>query len=144
MPADVLELDLSPEPDSVMRARLAVESFAAEHGICAGSLQGLKLAVSEACTNVVLHAFRGREPGRLVVRATIEDGRRLRVTVSDDGLGMTPRVDSPGLGLGLSLIASAADDFSVDRDGGGLGTRLCMLFRLDQPAKAFASLPATT
>jgi serine/threonine-protein kinase RsbW len=137
MPSDVLELALEIEPSSVVRARHAVEAFAAGHGICDGSLQALKLAVSEACTNVVQHAYRDREPGPLRLRAEIE-GRELRVTVCDEGCGMRPRVNSPGLGLGLPLIASVTEDLQVD--SGDSKTRVRMSLGLDRAPKPFAGL----
>jgi len=69
----------------------------------------LALAVTEACANVVLHAYLDAEaPGVLEVRAWTADAV-LFVEVADDGRGMVPRIDSPGLGLGLPLIAQVAD-----------------------------------
>jgi serine/threonine-protein kinase RsbW len=137
MPSDVLELALETEPSSVVRARRAVETFAGRHGICDGSLQALKLAVSEACTNVVLHAYRDREPGPLRLRVEIE-GRQLRVTVCDEGVGILPRVDSPGLGLGLPLIASVTEDLQVDSQDSR--TRVRMSLGLDRAPKPFTGL----
>jgi anti-sigma regulatory factor (Ser/Thr protein kinase) len=51
----------------------------------------------------------------------------LLVAVSDDGVGLTPRADSPGLGLGLPIIAALADRFEVQERAGG--TRVLMGFR---------------
>ena len=78
-------------------------------------------------TNVVLHAYPG-EPGEVHVRVE-RSGRTLRVVVSDDGSGMLPRPDSPGLGLGLPLIAQLVDGLDVHRRERG-GTELCMRFEL--------------
>ena len=50
--------------------------------------------------------------------------------VEDDGRGMVPRPDSPGLGLGLPLIATVSDRFETHTTPSG-GTKLCMWFRLD-------------
>ena len=57
------------------------------------------------------------------------DGGELKVIVRDEGCGMTPRTDSPGAGLGLPLIATLADSFSVTAPPGG-GTEVCMTFPL--------------
>jgi anti-sigma regulatory factor (Ser/Thr protein kinase) len=84
------------------------------------------LVISEAVTNVVLHAYRHREPGSVRMKATVADGL-LTVVVADDGIGMSPRSDSPGLGVGLALIRRLAQDVDVEIDG---GTRLLVRLRL--------------
>ena len=53
----------------------------------------------------------------------------LRVTVCDEGIGMRPRLDSPGLGLGLSLIARVSDRFELTEMRPGV--RVCMAFAID-------------
>jgi serine/threonine-protein kinase RsbW len=51
----------------------------------------------------------------------------LVVTVTDTGSGLTPRTDSPGLGLGLAVIAQITSDLRVEEPRGG-GTRMRMVF----------------
>ena len=83
----------------------------------------MRLAVSEAMTNSVLHAYRG-EPGQIHVNAAIVSGE-LWILVSDDGCGLEPRADRPGLGLGLGLISQVSDDFAiVSRASGGTEVRI--------------------
>jgi serine/threonine-protein kinase RsbW/stage II sporulation protein AB (anti-sigma F factor) len=91
--------------------------------------------VSEACTNVVLHAYADREPGPFNVRAQVR-GRRLEIAVCDEGHGMRPRPDSPGLGLGLPLMASATEELCIEQQGGA--TRVAMAFDMDEPPAIFA------
>lgn len=86
---------------------------------------GVALAISEAVTNVVMHAYRDREPGAVCIFASVVEGA-LVVVISDDGLGMTPRTDSPGIGLGLSLISQLAT--TVEIDGDEDGTRMVLSF----------------
>jgi serine/threonine-protein kinase RsbW/stage II sporulation protein AB (anti-sigma F factor) len=78
------------------------------------------VVVSEAVTNAVLHAYRdGERPGQVHVCADLhEEG--VEVTVADDGLGMRPRRDSPGIGLGMPLIADLADNVIVSSPGEGV------------------------
>ena len=57
VPAE-LDLVLPVEPPSVPAARRAVEGVAHAMGACPGTVEALRLAVSEACTNVILHAYR--------------------------------------------------------------------------------------
>jgi serine/threonine-protein kinase RsbW/stage II sporulation protein AB (anti-sigma F factor) len=116
-------LTLAAESDSVGEARRAVSDFAAEHGADADDVA---LAVSEGVSNAVIHAFRDRPPGEIAVSAVV-DGDRVVVSISDDGVGVTPNPDSPGLGLGLALIGSLADGVEL-RKQPGHGTTLIMRF----------------
>jgi len=120
-------------PSTVTALRTAVATFVTEAGLGEPLLTGVKLAVSEAVTNAVMHAYADAEqPGevRLVARL---DGDRVHVTVSDDGCGMIPRLDSPGLGVGLPFIAYAADTLDIEQGDAG-GTELRMSFRITAPA----------
>src|SRR4051812_37894487 len=116
-------------PEAVPARRRAGVQFAAGAGAGAAALDGLRLAVSEAVTNVILHAYPDREePGPVELTAALE-GAELFVTVRDEGTGMTPRIDSPGLGLGLPLIAQTAHSLEVRPAPSG-GTEMRMSFRL--------------
>ena len=125
-PGTSLQLSLRAESESVAEARHAVAEFAREHGADADDVA---LAVSEGVSNCIIHAFRGREPGRIDVRA-IADDDVVVVSISDDGVGVMPNPDSPGLGLGLALIGSLADGVELSRDGHG--TTLVMRFPCDR------------
>ena len=88
------------------------------------------LAVSEALSNVVMHAYVDRrEPGSMRLTAQLAD-RRLLVEVEDDGVGMRPRVDSPGAGMGLALMALLSADMQLAVGSGGRGARVKMSFDL--------------
>jgi Anti-sigma regulatory factor (Ser/Thr protein kinase) len=108
-----LELTLPSRAESVTVVRQALSAFADIDGWDPTFLTDLKIAVSEACANVVMHAYPNTDGP---MRITIErDADRLVVLVADHGVGMTPRVDSPGagLGLGLPLIAAISDEVQV-------------------------------
>jgi serine/threonine-protein kinase RsbW/stage II sporulation protein AB (anti-sigma F factor) len=92
-------------------------------------LNDIGVAVSEAVTNVVHHAYRHRSPGAVRVRVEFQ-GPQIEVMVEDDGSGMRPRPDTPGLGLGLPLIATMAQRFDIQASRSG-GTRVCMWFDRD-------------
>jgi anti-sigma regulatory factor (Ser/Thr protein kinase) len=86
-----------------------------------------QLAVTEACANVVVHAYRSRtEPGELDVDVLLQDSS-VCVRVRDHGEGVRPRIDSPGLGLGLPLISALATSVDI-RACGRDGTEVAMLF----------------
>jgi serine/threonine-protein kinase RsbW len=114
---------------AVADARRAAVAFAREHAVPADRLDAVALAVSEATTNVVVHAYRDRDDPGTFTLALDHDGASLLIDVRDDGLGMRPRLDSPGLGLGLPIIANVSDGFAVAPGERG-GTWLSMRFDL--------------
>src|SRR6478736_9735885 len=75
------------------------------------TLSDIKLAVTEACTNVVVHAYPDGE-GPMGLRASVLDDH-VAIVIHDRGRGIVPRADSPGLGLGLPLIATLADSLEL-------------------------------
>lgn len=126
--ARYLRRALPAVPATVTAMRGEVAAFASAAGIGEPLLSGVKLAVSEAVTNVVIHAYvDAAQPGEVRLLASVE-GNRVHVTVSDDGCGMIPRLDSPGLGVGLPFIAHHADTLDIGHNHGG-GTTLQMSFR---------------
>jgi anti-sigma regulatory factor (Ser/Thr protein kinase) len=126
-------------PESVAVARTAVANFAADAGASKRQIDDMRLATSEAVTNSVLHAYHG-EPGS--IQLTIASvGDELWVLIADDGCGLQPRTDRPGLGLGLGLIAQVSDDLSIVPRAGG-GTELRMRFMVAR-SEAPRGRPAT-
>ncbi|WP_407652985.1 ATP-binding protein [Baekduia soli] len=116
----------SAEACELRGARTAVGQFAASHGV--QDVDAVRLAVSEAVTNVILHAYRDDDrPGECLVSAWRDPEDGLVVWVCDDGQGMRPRPDSPGVGAGLPLIASVVQSLQVERRPTG-GTRIMMSF----------------
>jgi serine/threonine-protein kinase RsbW len=107
--------------------RNAVLALAEERGMTKAARADVALAVSEACTNVVMHAYiDARAPGSLTVEASHHDGE-LVVAVRDEGRGMLSRPDSPGLGLGLSLIGRLSHRVEIGRNG-ACGTEVRLTF----------------
>jgi anti-sigma regulatory factor (Ser/Thr protein kinase) len=112
-----------PVTISVIRAEMV--AIAREHGLCDERVADVKLAVSEVATNVIQHAYRDTDPGEITATAH-QDHDRLSIVISDEGTGPAPRVDSPGLGLGLPIIAQVAD--SVEVIARDVGTEIRMTF----------------
>jgi anti-sigma regulatory factor (Ser/Thr protein kinase) len=112
--------------------RKGVVAFAAEAGF--EDTAQIALAVSEAITNAVVHAYRDADVGDVRVVACNEPDR-LVVVVRDYGMGMLPRADSPGLGLGLPLISQMTDDLQIEA-ADGAGTLLRMHFSKRAAAEA--------
>ena len=119
-------------PRSVGRVRRAVSEFAGGVGGDSATLSAIELAVSEACANVTVHAYRDSpSPGDMVVLASESDGS-LEVQVIDHGVGLTPRFDSPGIGMGLPLMSRLADSFEA-QSSANAGTEIRMQFTLAKP-----------
>jgi serine/threonine-protein kinase RsbW len=116
---------LPAKSENVAVIRHALAGLAEEIGMDEPGLADLKTIVTEACMNVVVHAYQGR-PGPLMVEAK-PDSEGLTVVVRDEGGGIRPQADSErdSLRLGLSLIAALSGSFSIS---GGLdqGTEIIM------------------
>jgi serine/threonine-protein kinase RsbW len=108
-----MEREYPARADSVPVARSDAAGWVRELGGEESVAQAVALAVTEACSNVVVHAYREQdEPGKMTVLVEEPDGV-LCVTVLDDGVGIVARLDSPGLGMGLSLISHITDGLEV-------------------------------
>jgi anti-sigma regulatory factor (Ser/Thr protein kinase) len=116
-------------PEHVSAARRDVLELARGTGLPAATLDAVRLAVSEAVSNAVVHGYRGDDEGDVTVIAETRDSQ-LKVLVCDEGCGMSPHFGAAGAGLGLPLIAGLTDTMSIGPAGGGRGTVLCMTFRL--------------
>lgn len=116
--------------ESVTRARRDVTGFVARHRVSAEQLDAVRSAVSEAVSNAVLHAYRGRK-GSVHVTVNLT-GVELWVLVADDGCGFQSESETPGLGWGLALIAQATDEFVLAERAQG-GTEARMRFSMTEP-----------
>jgi anti-sigma regulatory factor (Ser/Thr protein kinase) len=113
-------------PEQIAGIRHEVRDYATEHG--AADPNAVALAVTEAITNAVVHAYVDEaEPGEIEVVVQRLPGEGIEILVCDEGHGMMPRTDSPGLGLGLPLVATLAERFEVQARAGG-GTKVLMAF----------------
>lgn len=122
---------------SVIRARDAVARLAASAGLRHERLESIRLAVSEAVTNAIEHAYRGGD-GVIEFAATIASGE-LQVVVADRGCGFQTPAKKPGLRWGLPLMTYCSDDFLIaERRGGGTDVRM----RFKMNASSDRGLPA--
>ena len=134
MVANRFETEAVALPPAIPLLRHEIVRYAESLGAPPPVLEGLQLAVSEALTNVVEHAYLGRRPGRMIVEASCGEDNELIVRVCDEGHGLVPRADSPGLGLGIGLMASMADEFAIANRGAVPGTIVTLRFSLAQAA----------
>jgi serine/threonine-protein kinase RsbW len=127
-----MELALPARAENIAIVRHAFGALGEALAIDEEVVSDIRLAVTEACTNVVVHAYPDDSEGPLEVSATLTDDE-LTVLVRDEGPGIVPRPDSPGLGLGLPLIASLAEGMQLGHAEDGR-TEVCMVFSLVGPS----------
>ena len=126
-----LRLDVPATSAQVADIRRSVRAAARTHGISEPQLSDIGLAITEACANVVTHAYRtAHDPGLLTVEA-YRERRNFVVTVTDAGAGIAPRADSPGLGLGLALIARMTRRMEI-KNNDPIGSTVLMAFAIGQ------------
>lgn len=116
-------------PANVALVRQALAGLTDELGVEPARAADMKIALTEACTNVVVHAY-GDAPGPLEVAMGVEHGR-LVLSVRDRGSGLHPlpgRDEGSPLGFGLALIASLSDELGLV--GGRHGTEVRIAFAL--------------
>ena len=107
-------LALPAHPDSITCVRHVLEGLEGHWPVSRALLDDVQIATVEACSNVILHAYRDREAGLLEVRGELRDGQAV-VSVRDNGPGMMPRTDSPGMGVGLPLIGALTEALHFGR-----------------------------
>src|SRR3954465_9491697 len=109
---EAAEWTTSPHPANVAPLRRAVRDYAREAGLADNRVHDLTLAVSEIVANAVMHAYRDGGDGEITLTAeTCLGGMRVRIV--DDGMGLSPRADSPGAGLGLVIAGNVADRLEI-------------------------------
>ncbi|MFD2369620.1 anti-sigma B factor RsbW [Brevibacillus sp. GCM10020057] len=130
---DIISLRLPSLPDYLGVARLTVSAVAHRLGFSFDEIEDIKLAVGEACSNAVIHAYRPDEqdgvialdchvyPDRLVIAVT-DEGRGLESEIAPDQLG--PIYAGRGVeeldegGLGLYLIHALMDEVEIRSENG--------------------------
>jgi anti-sigma regulatory factor (Ser/Thr protein kinase) len=121
-----VKLTLPARPEHVSVIRHVLGAFAEALRLPDPLIEDLRLAVTEACTNVVRHAYPGGQTGPVEISIhPLEEA--VSVVVSDQGRGIGASSDTNGPGLGLPLIAAIADEVDLQPVPGG-GSRVSMTF----------------
>ena len=126
-----LVLRLPAEAPQIPVARRAVADYCSAGGMPAQLVDDVKLVVTEAVTNIVMHAYDDRSTAEreFDLRARVEPDALL-VSVSDRGRGIGAQSANPGLGLGLRLALQLAGGIETRDAGADGGTRLKLRFAL--------------
>src|SRR4051812_22251435 len=104
-----VKLTLPARPENVSVIRHVLGAFAEALRLPDELVEDLRLAVTEACTNVVRHAYPPDVSGPVEITIVPSDDH-VSVVVADHGRGIGSSADSHGPGLGLPLIAAIADE----------------------------------
>lgn len=142
-PPPEVVLNMAARADGVGVVRQALAGMADALAFDAAVLSDMKMAVTEACTNVVVHAYE-EEAGQLEVQMLAGE-EELTIVVRDHGSGIQPRPSRdgpPALGLGLPLIAALSDAFEL-RGTAGEGTEVRMTFAYDREGDPAEAHPVT-
>jgi serine/threonine-protein kinase RsbW len=139
--ANELRLTLPATAENVMVVRQAVAGLGEALGLGSARIADLKTVVTEACNNVVLHAY-DDEPGPLIVTAEPTEDE-LEIQIADEGHGFQPRANEgeSSLGLGLPLIAALSDSFEIS-GGAQQGSRTTIRFSYSSPDLSSNGTPA--
>jgi serine/threonine-protein kinase RsbW len=125
-----VRLTIPAKPEYITLSRLALSGLSRVRRFGDDTLADLKLALTEACSNSVRHAYGGGEGHVDISFVLLED--RLIVEVADDGAGFEPaEVGGNGAeeeltegGLGIAIIRSIADEVEIGDGPDGKGSRL--------------------
>lgn len=143
-PKDMIELTIPAKADFVGVVRLAVSGIASRMGFSYDDIEDLKVAVAEACTNAVHHAYKDQRGEILIFCGIFPD--RLEIEVVDRGPsfdiaevqarsgplnGHMPVHALPERGLGLYLMKSLMDRVEIKGDG-GIAVTLTKYIRRDE------------
>ena len=122
-----VRLTLPALPENVAVVRHVLGAFGDALHLPSEVFDDVRLAVTEACTNVVRHAYEEGRPGPLdLIIHPDEDG--LDVVVADRGRGIGPSPDTSGPGLGLPLIAALSDSVEIEHEAAGSRVRMSFVW----------------
>ena len=129
-------LTIPARPEYVTLCRLALTGLARLRAVPDETVADVKLALTEACSNAVRHAYPN---GTGVVEIVYElRPDRLVIEVADAGAGFDappptePRDELAEGGLGIAIIRAIADELEIDSRDGGRGSRLRFVKLLDR------------
>jgi serine/threonine-protein kinase RsbW len=128
-------LRIPARAEYITLGRLALTGLSRLSELSDETLADLKLALTEACSNSVRHAYRDGREGTVEIMYDLQPGR-LVIEVSDDGPGfdyVETEGEDRGLtegGLGLAIIRSIADELEIGSRGPGGGARLRFVKKL--------------
>lgn len=125
----VISLTIPAKAEYIALGRLALTGVLRTHAVEQEVVADLKLALTEACSNSIRHAYADGREGFVEIRYELDE-ERLAVEISDEGAGFDPELfaadalDLDEGGLGIAIIRAVTDDVEVGSRPGGAGTFL--------------------
>lgn len=132
MSSDYIEMIIPSKPDYLGAIRLTVSGIANRMGYSYDEIEDIKVAVTEACTNVVHHAYEKNEKGKIKINFAVYSDR-LKIFVIDEGKSFDKKAVSKKIGpvspdaavetlneggLGLFLIETLMDKVEISGESG--------------------------
>ncbi len=126
---ELFKLDIPAKAEYVSLGRLALAGMLRNGGFSEDAVADLKLALTEACSNSVRHAY-DHENGQVHLAFTLTDANVI-IQIRDEGDGLheddvdcpecqgLPGLEAAEGGMGISIIRAVVDDFRLDRPEGG-------------------------
>ncbi len=120
----VVALSIPAKAEYIVLCRLALAGIARVRALEPETVADLKLALTEACSNSIRHAYAQGRAGAVDVRYEL-NGERLEVEVADDGSGFDVEAlkgvngDPEEGGLGIAIIRALTDELAIESDGRG-------------------------
>ncbi|RKO66815.1 anti-sigma F factor [Desulfofundulus salinus] len=138
-----LKMEFLSLPDNVAFARVAVAAFASQLDFTLNDLEEIKVAVSEAVANAIVHGYENSPTGIVRVLVTLlETGVEIRVEDNGKGIADVKKALEPAystdperMGLGFVFMQSFMDRLHVD-SGPARGTRVTMIKNINRGAAA--------
>jgi stage II sporulation protein AB (anti-sigma F factor) len=109
-------------PENVSFARSCVGAFASQMNCTLDDIEEVKLAVSEAVSNSIIHGYEGRNNEKIEIMVSILDDRTMEIIVEDHGKGIedlqqalepTFSTDPNRMGLGFTFMKSFMDEMEI-------------------------------
>lgn len=137
-----MKLEFTNLSENESFARVAVSAFIAPLDPTVEELTEIKTAISEAVSNSVIHAYRSRGEGIITIDCTVDENRRVIISVIDYGIGIenielareplyTSNPDEERSGMGFTVMESFMDKLFVESEP-GKGTKVTMIKNLDK------------
>ncbi len=144
-----MKLELAAKSVNEGFARSAVAAFALSLNPTLADLSDIKTAVSEAVTNCIVHAYRGKAENKILIECIAQEQAEggegvLHIKITDYGCGIedvekaltpfyTTLEEDERSGMGFTIMQTFMDDFSVDSKSGN-GTTVTLVKRLKRSA----------
>ncbi|MEN6463440.1 MAG: anti-sigma F factor [Syntrophomonas sp.] len=109
-------------PENVSFARSCVGAFASQTNCTLDDIEEIKLVVSEAVSNSIIHGYEGRNNEKIEIMVSILDDRTMEIIVEDHGKGIedlqqalepTYSTDPNRMGLGFTFMKSFMDEMDI-------------------------------